>query len=136
MRGGDRLFVSPDVADYLGDLRELGVSERQLCLERDGWILMQTASPEDAAVRLAEKRELITDPDFRVVYLEHDAAYDRSPNDPRLPALAHRTAPGTGSPTTTADPRPAPSTTRPSRGWRHCPSPEPLPRRGTASPNS
>lgn len=91
LRGGDRLFVSPEVADHLDNLRELGVSERQLHLERDGWILMQTASPEDAAAWIAEKRELIADPDFRALYLDHDAAYDWSPDDPRLPALANRT---------------------------------------------
>ncbi|MFI6958679.1 MerR family transcriptional regulator [Nocardia sp. NPDC050408] len=77
LRGGDRLFVSPEVADYLDDLRELGVSEHRIHLERDGWI--------------TEKRDLITDPEFRAIYLEHDAAYDWSPNDPRLPALADRT---------------------------------------------
>jgi DNA-binding transcriptional MerR regulator len=91
LRGGDRLFVSPEVADYLDDLRQLGVSERQRHLERDGWVLMQTASPEDASVWIAEKRELMADPEFRALYLEHDAAYDWPPNDPRLPALADRT---------------------------------------------
>jgi DNA-binding transcriptional MerR regulator len=91
LRAGDRLFVSPEVADYLDDLRELGISERQIHLERDGWILMQTASPEDASLWIAEKRVLITDPEFRALYLEHDAAYVWSPNDPRLPALADRT---------------------------------------------
>ncbi|MGW5681575.1 MerR family transcriptional regulator [Nonomuraea sp. NPDC003754] len=91
LSGGDRLFVSPEVADYLDDLRELGVSERQVHLERDGWILMQTASPEDACVWITEKRELMSDPEFRALYLEHDAAYDWSPSDPRLPALADRT---------------------------------------------
>ena len=91
LRAGDRLFVSPAVADYLDDLRELGISERQIHLERDGWILMQTASPEDASKWIAEKRVLITDPEFRALYLEHDAAYDWSPNDPRLSALADRT---------------------------------------------
>ncbi|MEU4726289.1 MerR family transcriptional regulator [Nonomuraea dietziae] len=91
LRGGDRLFVSPEVADYLDDLRELGVSERQIHLERDGWILMQTASPEDASLWIAEKRELMTDPEFRALYLGHDAAYDWSSDDPRLPGLADRT---------------------------------------------
>lgn len=90
LRGGDRLFVSPEVADYLDDLRELGVSERLLRLERDGWILMQTVSPEDAAVWIAEKRELMTSPEFRALYLDQDAAYEWSPDDPRLPALADR----------------------------------------------
>ncbi|MEV0051843.1 hypothetical protein AB0H34_15235 [Saccharopolyspora shandongensis] len=72
-------------------MRELGVSERQANLERDGWILMHTASPEAMAVWLAEKRELIADPGFRALCLEHDAAYDWSPDDPRLPGLADRT---------------------------------------------
>ncbi|MFI6991715.1 MerR family transcriptional regulator [Nonomuraea wenchangensis] len=91
LRGGDRLFVAPEVADYLDDLRRHGVSERQTHLERDGWILMRTASPDDAALWIAEKRELMADPEFRALYLEHDAAYDWSPDDPRLPALADRT---------------------------------------------
>jgi hypothetical protein len=52
---------------------------------------MQTASPEDAAVWIAEKRELITDPEFRALCLDLDAAYDWSPDDPRLAALADRT---------------------------------------------
>ncbi|MEV7238347.1 MerR family transcriptional regulator [Streptomyces sp. NPDC051020] len=91
LRGGDRLFVSPDVVDYLNELRELGISERQVRLERDGWILMHTASPKDVNQWFAKIRELITDPEFRALYLETDAAYDWSPDDPRLPALAERT---------------------------------------------
>lgn len=91
LRGGDRLFVSSEVADLLDELRGLGASERQIRLERDGWILMRTASSENAAQWVAEKRELLTDPEFRALYLDHDAAYDWSPDDPRLPALAERT---------------------------------------------
>ncbi|WP_068928703.1 MerR family transcriptional regulator [Planobispora rosea] len=91
LRGGDRLFVSSEVADLLDDLRDLGVSERAIQAERDGWILMRTASPEDAALWLTEKRELMTDPEFRALYLDHDAAYDWPPDDPRLPGLADRT---------------------------------------------
>lgn len=92
LSGGDRLFVSPEVAGHLDELRRIGVSERQIRLERDGWILMHTASPEDAAGWITEKRELIDgDPEFRALYLEHDAAYDWPPDDPRLPALADRT---------------------------------------------
>ncbi|MEU1387896.1 MULTISPECIES: MerR family transcriptional regulator [unclassified Nonomuraea] len=91
LRDGDQLYVSPQVAGYLDDLRELGVSERHIRLERDGWILLQTTSPEHAAVWISEKRELMNDPEFRALCLEHDAAYDWSPDDPRLPALADRT---------------------------------------------
>jgi DNA-binding transcriptional MerR regulator len=88
---GDRLFVSAEVADYLDRLRALGVSERAVQVERDGWILMQSISPKEAAVWLADKRDAIGDPEFRALYLEHDAAFDWSPDDPRLPALAERT---------------------------------------------
>lgn len=91
LRGGDRLFVPPDVANYLDELRALGISERQVGLERDGWILLHTASPDDVARWIAEKRELLADPEFRALYQEHDAAYDWSADDPRLPALAERT---------------------------------------------
>lgn len=88
---GDRLFVSAEVADYLDRLRELGVSQRSVQMERDGWILLQSASPKDAAVWFAEKRDAMSDPEFRAVYLEYDAAFDWSPDDPRLQALAART---------------------------------------------
>ncbi|NUW33363.1 MerR family transcriptional regulator [Nonomuraea sp. SMC257] len=109
LRGGDRLFVSPQVADYLDDLRRLGVSERQIHLERDGWILMQTASPEDAALWIAEKRGLLADPEFRALYLDHDAAYDWSPDDPRLPALADRTRTWFADHHTCSETRPVPN---------------------------
>jgi DNA-binding transcriptional MerR regulator len=88
---GDRLFVSAEVADYLDRLHELGVSQRSVQMERDGWILLQSASPKDAAVWFAEKRDAMSDPEFRAVYLEYDAAFDWSPDDPRLQALAART---------------------------------------------
>jgi DNA-binding transcriptional MerR regulator len=88
---GDRLFVSAEVADYLDRLRELGVSERTVQMERDGWILMQSASPKNAAVWIDEKRVALDDPEFRAIYLEYDAAYDWPPDDPRLAALADRT---------------------------------------------
>jgi DNA-binding transcriptional MerR regulator len=88
---GDRLFVSAEVADYLERLREIGVSERSVEMERDGWILMQSASPRNAAIWIAEKRVAIDDPEFRSIYLDYDRAFDWSPDDPRLPALAERT---------------------------------------------
>jgi hypothetical protein len=49
------------------------------------------SSPASTTRASLEKRELITDSGFRALYLDHDAAYDWSPNDPRLPGLADRT---------------------------------------------
>jgi DNA-binding transcriptional MerR regulator len=90
LRSGDRLFVSEDVADYLDQLRELGVSARAVQLERNGWILMQSVSPKAAAIWIADKRDALSDPEFRAIYLEYDAAFEWSPDDPRLYALADR----------------------------------------------
>jgi DNA-binding transcriptional MerR regulator len=90
LSGGDRLFVSSDVADYLDRLHGLGVSRRAIQMERDGWILLQSASPKAAAVWFADKLAAIDDPEFVAIYLEYDAAYDWSEDDPRLEALAAR----------------------------------------------
>ena len=90
LSSGDRLFVSAEVADLLDRLHELGVSQRTVQLERDGWILLQSASPKEAAIWLADKRDAIGDPEFQAIYLEYDAAYQWSPDDPRLHTLADR----------------------------------------------
>jgi DNA-binding transcriptional MerR regulator len=90
LSAGERLFVSADVADYLDRLRELGVSRRGVQTERDGWILLQSASPKAAAIWFADKVDAIDDPEFVAIYLEYDAAFDWPADDPRLDALAHR----------------------------------------------
>jgi DNA-binding transcriptional MerR regulator len=91
LSGGDRLFVSTEVADFLDRLHDLGVSQRTVQMERDIWILLQSASPNEAAIWIADKRKAFADPEFRAIYLEYDAAFDWSPADPRLPELADRT---------------------------------------------
>jgi DNA-binding transcriptional MerR regulator len=90
LSGGDRLFISAEVADYLDRLRELGVSQRTVQMERDLWILMQSASPQEAARWIADKRDALGDPEFRALNLECDAAFNWSADDPRLFALADR----------------------------------------------
>jgi DNA-binding transcriptional MerR regulator len=91
LSAGERLFVSAEVADFLDQLHELGVSQRTVQMERDGWILMQSASPKQAAIWFANKRAAMSDAEFRAIYLEYDAAFDWSPDDRRLYALAVRT---------------------------------------------
>jgi DNA-binding transcriptional MerR regulator len=91
LRGGDRLFVPADVADYLERLRGIGVSERTVLLERDLWIMIHPVAPEQAAAWITGKLAAVADPEFRAIYLDHDAAFDWSPDDPRLPAIAERT---------------------------------------------
>lgn len=91
LRTGDRLFVSVEVADYLDRLHKLGVSQRTVRMERDIWILLQSVAPKEAAMWITDKHDALGDPEFRALYLEHDAAFDWSPDDPRLTALADRT---------------------------------------------
>jgi hypothetical protein len=81
LRAGDRLFVSAQVADYLDQLRKLGVSQRSGQMERNGRILMQSGSPQQAAVWIADKIDAMRDPEFRGIYLEYDAGFDWSPDD-------------------------------------------------------
>ena len=90
LTGGDRLFVSPEVADFLDRLHEIGVSPRAVQQERDLWILLQSVSPKQAAVWIADKLEAIDDPEFRAIYVQYDAAFDWSPDDRRLKTLAAR----------------------------------------------
>src|SRR5260370_9170906 len=78
LTAGDRLFVSTDVADYLDRLSQLGVSGRAVHMERDGWILLQSASPKAAAIWFADKLRAIEDPEFVAIYLAYDAAFDWS----------------------------------------------------------
>jgi hypothetical protein len=91
LRGGDRLFVSAEVAEVLDRLHQLGVSRLTVEMERDLWILIQSVSPRQAASWIADKLQALDDPEFRAIYLDYDAAFAWSPDDPRLPELADRT---------------------------------------------
>lgn len=91
LRAGDELFVSADIAEYLSQLEDLGISQRVLQVEQDIWVLMHAVAPDDAAVWAAAKLKAIADPQFRAIYREYDAAFDWPADDPRLPALADRT---------------------------------------------
>ena len=74
----------------LDRLREFGVSQRSVPMERDLWILPRSVSPKDAAIWIADKRDAMGDPEFRALYLKYDAAFG-SPGQP-----ACRRRPGTG----------------------------------------
>ncbi|WP_063052011.1 MerR family transcriptional regulator [Nocardia arthritidis] len=91
LSSGDRLFVSTEVAEYLARLQRLGMSDRAVRMERDIWILMRSVAPEQASAWATDKLDAIDDPQFQAIYLDYDAAFDWSPDDPRLVDLADRT---------------------------------------------
>jgi DNA-binding transcriptional MerR regulator len=88
LTAGERLFLPAEVVDMLDDLRALGVSERGVRTERDGWILVAALSPELIPGWIDRKRSALADPEFRQLYLACDEAFDWDPADPRLEKLA------------------------------------------------
>lgn len=88
LAAGDRLFLPDEVVDLLDQLRRLGVSQRTVNMERDGWILLAARSADRAAQWATDKRVALADPEFRRLYLACDRAFDWDPADPRLDGLA------------------------------------------------
>jgi DNA-binding transcriptional MerR regulator len=88
LMAGERLVLPAEVALLLDQMGALGVSERSVRLERDGWTLLMALAPERVAAWAADKSARLTDPDFQRLYLTWEAAYDWDPDDPRLAALA------------------------------------------------
>src|ERR1700734_1460387 len=84
---GDRLFLPARVVEIIDQLREMGVSERTVQIERDGWILVAALSPQQISPWAEEKLAALADPDFRRLYLAIDEALEGDPDDPRLAGL-------------------------------------------------
>jgi DNA-binding transcriptional MerR regulator len=88
LAAGDRLFLPAEVVDLLDRLRQIGVSDRTIQMERDGWILLSARSPGQAAEMAKEKRLGLDDDEFVRIYLGCDQALGWDPDDPRLDELA------------------------------------------------
>lgn len=88
LAAGDRLFLPPEVAEYLDELRRIGVSQRLIQLERDGWIVLAARLPEQVTHWAREKRMGVATPEGLRLYLAWDQAFDWDPTDPRLGQLA------------------------------------------------
>jgi DNA-binding transcriptional MerR regulator len=91
LAAGDSLALPPEVISYLDLLREIGASERIVAAERDGWILVVAAWPEDIPAVMAAKSAQLDHPQLVRLYrilseiLEDDDAGD---DDPRLAEAA------------------------------------------------
>lgn len=87
----DEPFLPASVAALHAGLREIGVSERTLTQERDAWTLIHVLFPALVDQWLASQVSMLADLDYRDLYLLTEAAFDWSPQDPRLETLARRT---------------------------------------------
>ncbi len=88
LAAGDRLFLPPEVAGYLDELRQIGASQRLVQLERDGWIVLAARFPGQVSGWAQDKRAGLASPAGRKVYLAWDQAFDWDPADPRVGQLA------------------------------------------------
>ncbi|MFI9029563.1 MerR family transcriptional regulator [Streptomyces sp. NPDC053560] len=92
LAAGDNLVLPPEVVEYLDLLRVLGVDERIVQVERDGWIPLAAHSSERVPEWVARKREQIADPRLVGFYLTLGQALDSTDNDPQLVGLADKLA--------------------------------------------
>jgi DNA-binding transcriptional MerR regulator len=90
LAAGDSLVLPPEVTSYLDRLRQLGVSERMVQGERDGWILVAARWPDRVREWMPGKFAQLEDPRLVRLYqvlselLESDAGDD----DPRVKEAA------------------------------------------------
>ncbi|MFE3148535.1 MerR family transcriptional regulator [Streptomyces sp. NPDC059218] len=92
LASGDSLALPPEVVEFLDRLRSLGVDERIVEVERDGWIPLAARSPGRIPEWVARKRQQIAEPQLIDFYLTLGRALDRTDDDPRLAELADKLA--------------------------------------------
>jgi hypothetical protein len=84
---GERLVLPPEVVAILDRMRDIGVSERTVRLERDARILIHAVDPRATARWIEDKNASFADPDRTRLYLACDRAVDWDPDDPRVDQL-------------------------------------------------
>jgi DNA-binding transcriptional MerR regulator len=90
LAGGEDLGLPDYVIDFIARMREAGIGEETVAVERDAWIIVAAHEPARAAEWVTRKSAMFDDPDFVEVYRGLSEAAGWSPSDPRLPALADR----------------------------------------------
>lgn len=89
---GDSLVLPQEVVGFLDQLRALGVDERIVRIERDGWIPLAAYSPERVPEWVARKRKQIADSQLIDLYRTVGKTIDWADDDPRLTELADKLA--------------------------------------------
>jgi DNA-binding transcriptional MerR regulator len=90
LTAGDSLTLPPEVTSYLDRLRELGVSERIVEGERDGWILVTARWPDRIGDIISAKLAQLDDPQLVRLYLllSEILVSDADDDGPRLEEVA------------------------------------------------
>jgi DNA-binding transcriptional MerR regulator len=89
LAAGDSLALPPEVIPYLDRLREIGVSERLVEGERDGWILITARWPDRVRDWMPDKLAQLDDPRLVRLYQVLSKLYEGdAPDDPLLTEAA------------------------------------------------
>jgi DNA-binding transcriptional MerR regulator len=89
LAAGDSLALPPEVTSYLDRLREIGVSERMVEAERDGWILVTARWPEFIHEIMPSKFAHLEDPQIVRLYRLGSEILETDPgDDSRLEEIA------------------------------------------------
>jgi DNA-binding transcriptional MerR regulator len=84
LAAGDSLTLPPGVTRYLDRLREIGVSERLVQGERDGWILMMARWPERVLEWMPDKIAQLDHPQIVRLYRVLSEAFENDQADDAL----------------------------------------------------
>ncbi|MFC0626192.1 MerR family transcriptional regulator [Kribbella deserti] len=88
LAAGEQLALPQSVIGYLDRLRDLGVEEWYIELERDAWILVAAQVPHLIDHVIAMKHQSLEDPDMVKLYSLLRGALDWQADDPRLIEMA------------------------------------------------
>ena len=88
LAAGEHLALPQSVVNYLDRLRDLGVDERYIELERDSWIMVAAQVPDTIGDWIAIKHRELEDPDMVALYRLLSEAIDWPADDPRVVEIA------------------------------------------------
>jgi DNA-binding transcriptional MerR regulator len=92
LAAGDSLALPAEAVEYLDRLRGLGIPERMIEGERDGWILVAAQLPELMSILMKLKQQQLDDPATLELYRDLAEMIDWAADDPRVPAVGDRLA--------------------------------------------
>jgi DNA-binding transcriptional MerR regulator len=92
LAAGDSLALPPEAVAYLDRVREIGLPDRVVRIERDSWILIAAQMPDEMPAFMVMKQATLENDTLRGLYLAMGELADCGPDDPRLPALADHVA--------------------------------------------
>ncbi len=91
LAGEEEPFLPEGVHALHAAMRRLGIPERTLAMDREGWILAAALYPGLVTGWLGVQLRMLDNPEYRELLLLTDQCFDWDPTDPRVEELAQRT---------------------------------------------